>query len=330
MALLLAVMGVLGARAQGQVSATLTAEPAEATVGDPISLTLAVTHPAGYQVVPPQLSGDWGSYTIVGLSPAETSGNGDGTETTTIAIDARLFAPGAFATPPLDVTLTDGQGNLTTVTAAATSVTINSVLGEGDTELRDIKAQAEMPYTNWALIATGALLVAAVVGGVIIWRRRAPKAQPVVDLRSPSEVALDDLARVEALRLPEQGRFKEHYSLVSDTVRGYIGLRYGFPVLERTTAEIRASLREAGVPSEVQRPFVNLLQESDLVKFTTMTPTVPAAQAILEQGRAIIEAAAPKDGASDDPGNNDGSLALSSAAAPSPNGRVAAGEVKQL
>jgi hypothetical protein len=288
--LLLLLALPLAARAQDGLSATLTAEPAEATVGDPLTLTLTVNHPAGYRVIPPELEGQWGDYTVVDVGAPQTT-SGPAGETTTIAISARLFAPGAFATPPLTVTVTDGAGGLTDVTAAAVSVNIVPVLAPEDTELRDIKPQADMPATNWALIAGLGLIALAVAGVVLLLRRRAPV--PPVAPPSPYEAAQAELARIEGLRLPEQGRFKEHYSQVGDVVRAYVGSRYGFPTLERTTGEIRAALPAAGVPADVAGPFVELLQEGDLVKFTTITPAVSDATAAVVKARSIIEAARP-------------------------------------
>lgn len=306
-ALLLMLLAPLAAaRAQADISASLTAAPSEATVGDQLTLTISVRHPAGYRLIPPELPAEWGSYTIAGQSAPKTTANDDGSETSTIAIDARLFATGAFATPPLEITLTDGRGGLVTAVAAPTSVTINTVLTEEDSEPRDIKPQAELPYLNWALILLAALAVAAVAAFFYIRNRRPAAPAVAIDPRTPAQIALDELATIDGLALPEQGRFKEHYSRVSDTVRGYIGERYGFPVLERTTAEIRADLRGANVPNEVAMPLVNLLQESDLVKFTTMTPELAAAKAVVNQARTIVETAQPTPEPATLPATSDG------------------------
>ncbi|MEI2691141.1 MAG: hypothetical protein V9H69_16095 [Anaerolineae bacterium] len=144
-ALLLLTVGQTAAQESGPLTATLSAPEGQFTVGDPIRLTLAVTHPAGYQVIQPTLPESWGDLTVTSLSPAVTAVNGDGSETSTLLIDARLFQPGDFSTPPLEVTVTDGQGGLQKVWAPPAAVSIASVLQEGDTALRDIKPQAALP-----------------------------------------------------------------------------------------------------------------------------------------------------------------------------------------
>ncbi len=289
----LLVIGVGTASAQGTkpISASLEAPGGRLTVGDPIRLTLAVTHPAGYQVIPPAIAPNWGDFTVVAQGTPATVANGDGAATTTIAVDARLFKPGAFSTPPLDVTVTDGKGNLQTATAAPAEVAIASVLASGDTELRDIKPQATLPVEAlWPWIVVGAALLGAIAFVVLRTTRR---ARPVVDNRLPHEKALDDLAAIEALRLPEQGRFKEHYTLVSATVRTYVERRFAIPALERTTGEIQTDLARIDASQEVKALFVAFLHESDVIKFSKFTPDLASAAGLLARGRAIVAATLP-------------------------------------
>lgn len=291
--LLLLAVAPVAAQEGGPVTAALAAPDGQLTVGDPVQLTLAVTHPAGHQVILPTLPDSWGDWTVMSLSPASTTANADGTETTTATIDARLFQPGAFNTPALEVSVTDGQGGLQTVMAAPAAVTIASVLPEGDAELRDIKPQAALPLpATWPWIAAG-LAAALAVAGWIVWRMRR-RSKVGVDNRLPHEVALDGLRIVEGLRLPEQGRFKEHYTLVSDTVRVYVERRFGVPALERTTAEIRPDLTRCAMSPEVTAVLIAFLQASDLVKFSKWTPDVASAQQLLTHGRMIVEATRPE------------------------------------
>jgi hypothetical protein len=280
------------AQESSPVTATLSAPDGQLTVGDPIRLTLALTHPAGYQVILPTLPDAWGDLTVAGLSPATTTANADGSETTTLLIDARLFQPGDFNTPPLEVSVTDGQGGLQKVMAAPAALSIASVLQEGDMALRDIKPQAVLPLPAvWPWIAAG--MAAAAVFAILVWQARR-RQKVAVDNRLAHEVALDGLTIIEGLRLPEQGRFKEHTTLVSDTVRVYIERRYGVPTLERTTGEIRPDLARTGMAPEVTALLVAFLQESDLVKFSEWTPDVERARQLLTRGRMIVEATKPQ------------------------------------
>lgn len=301
-ALLLLAVGQAAAQESGPVTATLSAPEGQFTVGDPIQLTLAVTHPAGYQVIQPTLPETWGDLTVAGQSPAATVVNPDGSETTTWQIDARLFQPGDFSTQPLEVTVTDGQGGLQQVWAAPAAVTIASVLQEGDTTLRDIKPQAALPLPAvWPWIVAG--LAAVAVIAVAVWQLRR-RERLFVDPRLPHEIALDSLATIEGLALPEKGAFKQHYTLVSDTVRVYVERRFGVPALERTTGEIRSDLVGSAMSPEATALFIAFLQESDLVKFSEWTPDVEGARHLLARGRMIVEATRPEPAAPASDGAN--------------------------
>jgi hypothetical protein len=292
----LSAIPLAAAHADARVDATLTIEGDELTVGDSIQLTLEVTHPADHQVITPELDANWGSFVVRGQSPPTTVSNGDGTETTTQMIDVRLFAPGTFATPPLPVTLGNGAGELSQVVAAPIGVTITSVLAEGDNELRDIKPQAELPFSTLIPWLAGGLLGAMALATVaFLWwrRRRARLALAGADNRTPHEVALDELVRITELRLPEQGRFKEHYTLTSDCVRTYMERVYEIPVLERTTGEVQASMKNANVEPATARRFSSFLDDSDLVKFSKFTPDVQRAYDLVADGIEIVELTKP-------------------------------------
>lgn len=109
------------------------------------------------------------------------------------------------------------------------------------------------------------------------------------DLRLPHEVALDRLARIEKLDLPNQGQFKEHYTMVSDCIRIYVERGFHIAVMERTTAEIQHNIRKTAISPPVVQQFLSLLDESDLVKFSKLTPDANEARQALQLGRTIVE-----------------------------------------
>ncbi len=293
--LLIALFMVGTAAAQTPVTAVVIAPEGPFTVGDPVELQLAVTHPVGYHIIQPELPENWGDFFVNSQSPATTVTLDDGTEMTMVLIDTRLFAPGEFSTPPLTITVTDGAGQLSEVTAAPVPVTLASVLVEGDSELRDIKPQAEMPFVNLLPWIAAVLLLAAFGSLFFLWwkRRQARLALAAVDNRLPHEIAFDDLTRIGQLGLPEQNRFKEHYTLVSDTIRIYIERTQSVPMLERTTGEIRSGLRSSSLTANNTQQLIVFLEESDLVKFSKFAPSEAEAYELITQARQIVEVTKP-------------------------------------
>ncbi len=275
------------------VTVTVVPDRDEMTVGDPLTLTIQVTHPAGTQALLPELGESWGAFEVHSQSPVDVIDNGDGTLTTRQTVEATLFAPGDYQTPPLAVTIADANGDLSQAMAGPVAVTVASVLpatqaGDGSEELRDIKAQASLPMpTDWLAIAAGALGL-ALVAGAGWWLFRHLSRRGRGDNRSPQEVALAQLARVRELGYPAQGNFKTHYSLVTDCLRDYLERQYDIPARDQTTTELKRALETTRMSQVYVQQFVNLFADSDLVKFAKFAPTADAARDLVDQAEQLV------------------------------------------
>ena len=304
-ALLAAILGPGAARAQTNdsgengvtqpaapdpdVSARLIAEATSLTVGDPAVVLLEVRHPAGTQILPPDLGVDWDGLEVRVQGPVTTIDNGDGTLTTNQAIEVVLFAPGQVETPPLAVTVSDARGQVSQALAAPVTLVVDSVLVEGDAELRDIKPQAELAIPSLLPYQIGgsALLILLLLGlAWSIYRRFAHQA--LIDTRPADQVALDELERISGLGLAQAGRYKRHYSLVTDALRAYIERAYRVPTMDRTTVEIKRGLYESNMEPATVQAYVDLFAESDLVKFADMVPSEGAAENLVKAARALV------------------------------------------
>ncbi|MGD9047734.1 MAG: hypothetical protein PVF77_06745, partial [Anaerolineae bacterium] len=256
------------AQADELVRVTLTADREELTVGDPVRLTLEVTHPAGHQVIIPKLEQMWGEFEVLDQSQTIISANDDGTETTQQVIELTLFNLGEFETAPLPLTISDGAGQLVEEVVPAISLTVNPTLAEDDNNLRDIKPQAGLAVPPaWPWIA-GGLLAAALIAVIGWWAYRRWQGKPFgltpVDNRPPWQVAYDELTRIEGLGLLENRHFKEHYTLVTDCLRNYLEAQFDLRVLDRTTLQLKPILRQSDLAPEHSRRFLDLFTESDL------------------------------------------------------------------
>jgi hypothetical protein len=289
--LVLALLVPLGVYADAAITAQLVTPEGEITVGDSIPLILEVTHPEAAVVLWPDLPPQWGDWAVVAQSPLETEGNGDGTATSRLSIDARLFAPGDFSTPPLSLSVGDSDGQLVEVKVAPASLTVQSVLVEGDTALRDIKPQAELPFARlWPwLLAAG--LGALIAGAVLILKRRRGQLPTVADNRPPHQKALDQLAYIEQQRLPDKGRIKRHYTLISDCLRVYVEDTTEVPVMERTTREVGTELKATDLEPQHVGRLVGLLSACDLVKFARFDPGADRAYQAVDEAREFVQAA---------------------------------------
>ena len=287
------------ASADGGVEVRLEPSVGEITVGDPVLLTLEVVHPPGSQAIIPRLPKRWGVFEVRVQSAAVTESDSD-SDLTTQTIEVTLFAPGRFETPELPVNVRDTEGNIVEFFAPTVSLTVASVLNEGDTELRNIKPQADVdvpPLWPWfALAAVLASLAAA--AAYLLFRRSAElpgAAVAFADTRPPYQIAMDELDRIERWDLPAEGRLKEHSILVTDCQRRYLEDAHHIPAVDRTNSEIRAGLRQSQVPRDLAELTVSLLDDCDLVKFAKLEPDREVVRGFATRARDLVHSTRPID-----------------------------------
>ena len=289
--------------ALADIRVALVADRSEVTVGDPIGLTLEVTHPEDHIVVVPNLDPDWGVFQVRRQTAANIAGNGDGTRTTRQQLEVTLFAPGTFETPDLPLSIRLPDGSVERLSPTPVRLTVVSVLSGEDETLRDIRAPADFSTPLWErlyfrvlLVNVVVVVILAAVGLTFYQRARQGHDTPATaaQYRAPWEVAFEELDRIESLHLPRDGRLKEHYALLSRALRVYIQsalLRDMSTVdaVDMTTDEIGAALGSSPLSYENTLEVVDLLTVADLVKLANDTPPEAQAHAFLAGARRIVE-----------------------------------------
>jgi hypothetical protein len=281
------------AYAQEALAAALSADGGDITVGDVIPLTLRVTHPAGWRVIPPTLEKQWGDFEVRSQSVPEILSNPDGTQTTVQEIKVARMRPGEVQTPALTLSVADDQGSLSSLEVAPVPISIRSVLVEGDTNLREIKPQAELvserrPY--WPLAAAG-VLGAAGLAGHSVQRRRQRK---LVDRRTPRQRTLDSLAALSAQNPEWPAEIKTSCALLADCLRDYLAAVTSMPARDLTTRELAGRFKDQQIPSAWSAQVLEILQVCDGVKFANRDLEGPALQAMISTIRQLVEQYPPR------------------------------------
>jgi hypothetical protein len=164
-------------------------------------------------------------------------------------------------------------------------------------QLRDITPPerpdvAPAPPLWPALAALGVALLAL---ATVLWVRRRRRPAPPAPL-PPAAWALRELDRLEALDIPARGEWSRYHTLLADTVRRYLELRFGVPAPQRTTAEFLEAVRATShLTEDQQAQLAELLRRCDLAKFAAATPSVEECRAAILVARTFVEqsAAAP-------------------------------------
>ena len=304
---LLSAVAIAAAPAQGGpppgVRTSLVADSSELTVGDLVTISLIVSHPAESTVVIPRLERDWGSFEVQAQTSVQTVSVADGIRTVAKQFRVTLFAPGIFETPDLAVSVRGGDGTVAQVSPVPIRLTVNSVLASQDEELKDLRPPADLSTPFWeqtiVLVLVAAVVLTTAGGTAFFLIRRSRRAdQPAAampDLLTPWEVATQELERIARLDLLGRGDVKGHYTLVSAALRTYLGATYlrdtgGRNVDDMSTEEIESVISRSALDHGDARLVIELLQEADLVKFANYEPTSARANEAVVQVQSIIEA----------------------------------------
>ena len=284
------------------VRVSFTADRSELTVGDLVTLSLVVAHPADLVVVVPRVGREWGPFEVQAQTSVQTVSDNDGVRTVAKQFRVTAFAPGAPETPALPVYIRTRDGSVTQIYPNPVQVTVNSVLTGPDEQLKDLRSPAGLSTPFWeqpVVLALAALVVlVAAAAGYYLYRRSHrldATDQTVVDMRSPWEVAIQELDRIDRIDLPGSGDLRGHYTLVSGVVRVYLATTHlrdagRIEATEMSTEEIGAAISQSSLDYGNARLFIELLREADLVKFANYAPPVCRAYEASSQVRNLVEA----------------------------------------
>jgi hypothetical protein len=299
----IALSVVLAGRGAFAASARLTLDPEKAHIGDAIQARLTVTAGPDETVDVAPLAVEWGAAQVLsgGWEP-QAAGEATRVWSGTIAI----YQLGTVTVPPVAVPVTKA-GAQESVATEPVSVLIEGTLPaakSGDTppDLMDLKPPASIPPDygplKVALIALGGLLAAAGAAWWL-WRRYAAKlgavAAPSDPFRKlpPHVWVYEELEKLLARRLAEEGRIGLFYDELTHIVKQYLEGRYRVELLERTTSEVPGELLRAGAPADAGVLARALLESGDRVKFARVDAGPSDCRAAVEEAYRLVDLTKP-------------------------------------
>jgi hypothetical protein len=289
-AALLLLLPIAPLNAQG-VSARARVDSTHYLLGDRIGVHVELRHLRGLTIQP--LVGD----TIGGFTVLDQSGIHPTTDTTSEAefVLAR-YDSGDAAIPPLPF-LFFLPGDTTSRVALTNSlvVTVHTVPPDTTEDIKDVKPVMSLPLA-WEdiLLYGGILLVVAGLAylGYWYWKKKKRKAgdEEYVPLdRPPHIIAMEELGRLKAKKLWQQGHVKQYYSELTEILRRYFENRYKLPALEETTDEIMIGLKRLRPGNELLSSTERVLRTADLVKFAKHQPGVTEHEESLAAVYAFVD-----------------------------------------
>lgn len=294
---------VLASRLAPAATARLAVDPAKAHIGDALTAVLTVTLEPGESLDSSPLQVSWGSAQV--LSGAWTP-VAPGTTARVWRGSIAVYELGAVTIPPVEVAVKKG-GAQTTVASEPVSLHIEATLpastsGEKPPELIDLKPPASIPPDyrplKGALLALAGLLAAAGAAWWL-WRRYAAKLAavraPVDPFRklAPHVWVYEELEKLLARRLAEEGRIGLFYDELTRIVKQYLEGRYRVELLERTTSEVQGALQHAGAPQEAGTRARALLESGDRVKFARLSASPAECRTAVEEAYRLVDVTKP-------------------------------------
>lgn len=274
--------------------------PLETTLGDPIPVILKVTTDAsGDAAVPEQSIAPFEMLAKkVTVEPSEDGA----TKTFTFELTLQCFEVGPHQLGPIRVRLSNVAGELEYVDSDARTVEVHSVLtNEPNAELKPPTNPVVVEQDDYTLLIVLGALLAVLLGALLAWlfmrwwqRRDRPEPEPPPP-PPPWELALAELRSLQGQRATEieDGRTEQWVDAVSDSIRNYFGLRFGFHGLESTTDEIATALGLAKALTIQPSEAIAFLGQCDLVKFARASLADEASRDLIAEAFALVDRTRP-------------------------------------
>jgi hypothetical protein len=274
--------------------------PPETTLGDPIDVIVTVTAAASDEVAVPEQPFE--PFEILSKKLSVEPSPNDESKTFTFELQLLCFDAGVHELGPVRVRITSAAGDLNEIESNTTRIEVLSVLAnEPDPQLKPPTDPIVVEQDDYRLlIALGALLAIA-LGALLAWlfmrwwqRRERPEPAPPPP-PPPWETALAELRELKRGRATavSEGLTEEWVDAVSDSIRAYLGRRFGFHGLESTTDEIAEELGRAKSLTIESADAVGFLGQCDLVKFAKASLADEASRALIEDALALVDQTRP-------------------------------------
>ena len=264
-------------------------------IGDQTKVHLMVECDEKANVVWPQI-GDTlrQEIEVIHKTNIDTTALANGRKSYSQALTITSFDSGYFAIPPFRFRI-DVDGLNEEIETMAHLLEVHTVAVDTTGTIKEIKPIHSIPLTfgevfPWAL---GGLALLAII--VLLWSfiRRRKSNSPLPLLRKKPEIpahraALDDLEKLKAAKLWQQGALKEYYSGITDILRVYLEKQFSLHAVELSSSEI--------IDQVVSHPILNgflpsieeMFSASDMVKFAKAVPLPEANDEIWRQANTFV------------------------------------------
>jgi hypothetical protein len=273
------------------VNAVATISKSEVTIGEPFTVEVTVGAPAGSTLTFPAevVTDDYE------LHPAAEDASAGASPEPKSAFARRyqgsVYQLGEAKVEPIVVKVRLPDGTHAEATTGSLALKVKSLLPKDADEqkLADIRAplalEAGAPF--WIAVAVGVLLLLA-LAAFLLRRKRPARPEPTAPVVDPATEARTALQALATSGILTGGDYRAYYIALTAIAKRYLERRLGAPVVEMTTAETVAFLRESEKASGLATPMRDLANAADQIKFAKGVGQDREAQRHLEAVQGMV------------------------------------------
>lgn len=282
---------------ESSIEVRVQASPREVYMGDPIHYEVSVEHSQEIDVLEQWPVQKIGEFEILDSTPSVKTQVGSDRSVLKKNYALIVFATGELSIPPFEVQYRDSSDEIKSIQSAPVTISVQSIIGSGTPELRDIKPPVGIPtkvgaWIYWTLAAI--ILVVVLFLLLVFWKR------PEGELEEPPEPVIPaDVWALEQLRQVRLGpalREKDAKALAlatSEIVRRYLDRRFPFNTIDLTTEEIVRLLQESPIEDEIRESFGEFFSLTDLIKFAKYQPEDNVLMDIVDEAEDLVKRTRP-------------------------------------
>lgn len=277
---------LLNARTQ----VTVSADPAEAAVGDPITFRIIVKTDTRHDRLTLDAGGGgeiWEETARTQLPPREI----DGQTIREIHLTAAFFRTGNHRIGPFRIGLERNGNHVEEISTRNIEISIRSVLKESQNDIADLKPPVAVRGSPARILPWAAgilILAAALLLGIAWWRRRRRRPAASTPPPPPLDELEEALNRLMSRGLFGRGMVKEFCLRLTPILKRFLQRNYGFNAGEMTSRETLSRLGGIEDNDSIRDHFHLLLELSDQVKFARFEPGPPGEARLQSLMRDLI------------------------------------------
>lgn len=204
-----------------------------------------------------------------------------------------IFDAGQYNLSGFPVVNIDGEKTDTLLSEPLSIMVKTYVIDTTTQKIYDIKTPIEAPLQlieirDYIVIGLLALALIAIIVFIVIRLKYKDTifARPKLP---PHVIAVSELQKIKEMELWQQGKHKEYYTLLTDTLREYLDGRFDKSAMEMTTDEIMTSIKDDIIAERDKEMLHELLSLADLVKFAKYIPDRDDNEISLQRAYEFVE-----------------------------------------